>query len=75
LTSATQSEAYSPAGNIACLNPNMNCNKGLMMTSQFFLTFILILWLISLKPMSNLFLSSVLCYFPSMALMILLAEE
>jgi hypothetical protein len=32
LTSATQSEAYSPAGNLACLNPNMDCNKGLIMT-------------------------------------------
>jgi hypothetical protein len=29
---ATQSETYSPAGNIACLNPNMDCIKGLMMT-------------------------------------------
>jgi hypothetical protein len=29
---ATQSETYSPAGNIACLNPNLDCNKGLMMT-------------------------------------------
>jgi hypothetical protein len=31
LTYATQSETYSPAGNIACLNPNMDCIKGLMM--------------------------------------------
>jgi hypothetical protein len=31
-TSATQSETYSPAGNTACRNPNMDCNKGLMMT-------------------------------------------
>jgi hypothetical protein len=38
--------------------------KGLMMTWQsFFFTFISILWLISLNPMSNLFLSSVL-FFP-----------
>jgi hypothetical protein len=32
LTSTTQSETYSPAGNIACLNPNMDCITGLMMT-------------------------------------------
>ena len=51
LTSATHSETYSPAGNIACLNPNMDCIKGLMMTWQSFFTFISILWLISLKPM------------------------
>jgi hypothetical protein len=41
-----------PAGNIACLNPNMDCIKGLMMTWQSFFTFISILWLILLKPMS-----------------------
>jgi hypothetical protein len=40
----------------------MNCNKGLMMTWQYFFIFILILWLISLKNMWNLFLSSVLCF-------------
>jgi hypothetical protein len=52
----------------------MDCNKGLIMTWQSFFTFISILWLISLKNMWNLFLSSVLCLFPSMDLMILLAE-
>jgi hypothetical protein len=40
LTSATQSETYSPSGNIACLNPSIDCNKGLMMTWQSFFTFI-----------------------------------
>jgi hypothetical protein len=53
----------------------MDCNKGMMMTWQSVFIFILILWLISLKPMSNLFLSSVMCFFPSMVLMIFLAEE
>ena len=66
LTSTTQSETYSPAGNIACLNPNMDCIKGLMITWQSLFTFISILWLILLKPMSNLFLSSFMCFFPSM---------
>jgi polyferredoxin len=39
----------------------MDCNKELMMTWQSFFTFISILWLISLKPMSNLFLGSFVC--------------
>jgi hypothetical protein len=51
----------------------MDCNKELMMTWQSFFTFISILWLISLKPMSNLFLGSFVCFSPRWG--ILLAEE
>jgi hypothetical protein len=71
VTSAT----WSPCGNIACLNPNMCCKRGLMVTLQSFFTAFPILCSISFIPMSNFFLSGVLCFFPSMAFNIHFGED
>jgi hypothetical protein len=63
VTSATQSATWSPCGNIARLNPNVCCKRGLLVTWQSFFTAIPILCS-----------RGVLCFFPSMAFNILFGE-